>query len=599
MHVEEQPLVVEAPEHLTPPVPRPIRSWIAILPALVYWSWIIFSYWLELPTFARFASRLVAGLLLALFTLTWWWINRRTPLRDRAIGFAIVVIGGIVAIPLCDPTVGANGFGIIMGPLSIVLTAWTIATLVTRGARPGLRWTVLTVAVFAAWASLDTVRLNGLSGDLLPEMHWRWTPVAEAEFLAEREQIAAKSPTLASKDNATVAAQPGDWAEFRGPLRDGELHGASIRTDWKTLPPKLIWRHRVGPGWSSIIVVDGRVFTQEQRADLESTVCYDAATGQEIWSYGDPVRFTEETAGAGPRATPCFTAGRVVALGCTGLLNCLDAATGKKVWSRDLRADSGAAVPHWGFTSSPLAVGDRVVVFAGGTGPKNLFAFDIHSGDIAWTSPVGESSYGSPQLLTVAGDPQILMLSNRGLTAVQPETGVVLWEHLVPISPSAPRSIQPAAFGEAGVVMASEADLGLALVDVAHSGKDWTATRRWTSRAMKPAFNDFVVSRGHAFGFDGRLFTCVDLETGNRSWKDGRFGEGQVLLLADQKLLLILSESGEVVLLKANPEKYELLGRFQAIQGKTWTYPVIAHDRLYVRNAEEMACFEVAPPAPR
>jgi outer membrane protein assembly factor BamB len=285
-------------------------------------------------------------------------------------------------------------------------------------------------------------------------------------------------------------------------------------------------------------------------------------------------------------------------VGCTGIFNCLDAASGKKLWSRDLSTESGATVPHWGFTGSPLVDGTRVIVFAGGPSDRNLFAYMIESGHLAWTAPAGESSYGSPQPATVAGNRQILMLTNRGVTAVDPKDGAVLWEHLVPVPPSAPRSVQPSVVGDSQVLFASEGDLGLAMVQIDHAQDSWTATRRWTSRAMKPAFNDFVIARGHAFGFDGRIFTCVDLENGSRKWKEGRFGEGQVLLLADQGLLLVVSEAGEVILLKANPERYEEVARFQAIRGKTWNYPVVANGKLYLRNAEEMACYEVGPAEP-
>jgi outer membrane protein assembly factor BamB len=279
-------------------------------------------------------------------------------------------------------------------------------------------------------------------------------------------------------------------------------------------------------------------------------------------------------------------------------LNCLDTATGERQWSRDIKTDSGAHVPQWGFSGSPLVVGGLVVVFAGGEGPKQLLAYHAGSGELAWAAAAGETSYGSPQPARIAGSEQALLLSNRGLTAVEAVTGAVLWEHLLPLPPSAPRTIQPHVLGEAGMLIASEADLGLARLDLKREGEGWAVALRWTSRNLKPAFNDFVVQDGHAYGFDGRIFACVELETGSRRWKEGRHGQGQVLLLADQGLLLVVSESGEVILLRASPERHEVLGRFQAVRGKTWNHPVIAHGRLYVRNAEEMACYDVVPVDP-
>ena len=164
---------------------------------------------------------------------------------------------------------------------------------------------------------------------------------------------------------------------------------------------------------------------------------------------------------------------------------------------------------------------------------------------------------------------------------------------LHPCLPQPPRSVQPQVLGKDQVLIAAEGDLGLVLLDVKQENNSWMATPRWASRNLKPAFNDFVIHAGHVYGFDGRIFACVELEKGEQPWKGGRYGQGQVILLAQQSLLLVLSETGEVILLNANPNKSEVLGRFQAIQGKTWASPVIAKGRLYVRNDEEMACYEL------
>jgi hypothetical protein len=149
-------------------------------------------------------------------------------------------------------------------------------------------------------------------------------------------------------------------------------------------------------------------------------------------------------------------------------------------------------------------------------------------------------------------------------------------------------------FGSSQVLVGSE-DIGLALLDVAHGGDGWTATEKWVTNQMRPAYNDFVVVDHYAFGFDKGLFCCVDLDTGKRQWKGGRYGFGQVLLLKPQSVMVVLSEQGDVVLLAANPEQHEELGRFQAISGKTWNHPVVVRGRLYVRNDREMAAFDLAP----
>jgi outer membrane protein assembly factor BamB len=512
---------------------------------------------------------------------------------DKLIGFGIVVAGGAIAVPLCDPSTGVQGMGILMGPLPAVITVWVLWTLLSRRATPVVQRVGLVIAMVLAWGWMPLVRLNGVTGDLQPEYHWRWTPTAEESYLAERSNLAGHE--TGDEETRSVRLRPGDWPGFRGPNRDGIARAVKIRTEWSSHPPGQVWRHRVGPAWSSIIVVDGRLFTQEQHRGKEAVVCYEAGTGEELWSHEDETRFDEETAGPGPRATPCFHEGRIFSLGCNGLVNCLDAATGERLWHHDLKTECGAEVPHWGFTASPVVVANLVVVFGGGKSGNDLVAYDCKTGTRAWVASAGETSYGSPQVAEVAGREQVLMLTNHGVTGVDPETGARLWDYAAPLPPSAPRSIVPQVYHESQVLFASEGDLGLGLLDINRDSGTWTANQRWVTRALKPAFNDPVIWKGHVYGFDGRIFGCVDLETGQSCWKNGRYGEGQVLLIADQDLLLVISEKGQLVLLRANPERHEELVRFQAIEGKTWNHPTLVGGRLYVRNATEMACYDVRP----
>jgi outer membrane protein assembly factor BamB len=342
-----------------------------------------------------------------------------------------------------------------------------------------------------------------------------------------------------------------------------------------------------------MIVVGERLFTQEQRGELEAVVCLDAATGKEVWSHEDKARFWDTVSGAGPRATPVFDSGRIYSLGGTGILNCLDAARGKLVWTRDVAAESGAAVPGWGFSGSPMVANGLVIVFAGGPNDKGLLAYRADTGQPVWSAAAGQMSYSSPQLASLGGQPQVLQLSDGGLFAFEPESGKPLWNFGTP-TPGAPLSLQPHVLNDSQVVVTSPADFGLALVDLSPANDAWETTRRWGSSEIHPSFNDFVVCKGHVFGFNEAIFACVDLENGKRRWKKGRYGHGQVVLLAEQELLLVLAETGEVVLVAANPEKLEELSRFQAIEGKTWNHPAIAHGRLFVRNGEQMACYELA-----
>ena len=231
-----------------------------------------------------------------------------------------------------------------------------------------------------------------------------------------------------------MGLQPGDWPGFRGANRDGAVHDVQIATNWNEKPPRLLWKRRIGPAWSSVAVVGDRLFTQEQLGDNEAVVCLDAATGRTVWSHQDAVRHEDDQGGPGPRATPTFAAGRVFALGATGMLNCLDAQTGKRQWFHDIAADAGTKPPIWGFSSSPLATGNLVVVFAcgdfaAGDSFKALRAYRADSGEPAWSAAAGKMSYSSPQLSAIGDAKAILAVSDSGLFAVEPSSGELLWNH--------------------------------------------------------------------------------------------------------------------------------------------------------------------------
>ena len=570
---------------------RPRLLWPVAVAAL-FWAGFFLIRQFELPYFVLFIYSMASAGLLVLLFFAWWWTRRSIPLTSRALGFLAVLGTGALALPLCDKSVGL--FGLLFSGLPTVLTAWTIWMLVAR--QLGLSYMRLgaLVVMALAWVPFTLQRIDGVSGDLHADIHWRWSPSAEDLFKAEMAAHETTRPaaTVAAGWNPAVA--PTDWIEFRGPARDGVLHGVKIPTNWNEQPPRLKWRRRVGPAWSSVTVVADRLFTQEQRDENEAVVCYDAATGEEIWVHTDKDRFEESVSGAGPRGTPTFANGRIFTLGATGILNCLDAASGKKIWSRTITTDAQSKPPLWGLSGSPLVSDNMVFVFGGGA-DKSLLAYHASSGDPAWAAKAGDLSYSSPQAETIGGKKQILIVSDAGLASFEPVSGKALWQ-FGQAMPGMPRTEQPHLVGTTQFLAASLSGSGISLIDVSPEKEEWKVTERWNSDGMKPEFPDMVVYNGHAYGFDISTFCCVDLATGKRMWKGGRYGHGQVILLADQGLLLVLSEKGEAVLLKANPERHEELGHFQALHGKTWNHPVVAGGRLYARNAEEMACYELGAP---
>ncbi|MDH4063877.1 MAG: PQQ-binding-like beta-propeller repeat protein, partial [Acidobacteriota bacterium] len=397
--------------------------------------------------------------------------------------------------------------------------------------------------------------------------------------------VGAERPGMGERDVERV-----EWPGFRGPDRDGVVHGARIRTDWARQAPVELWRHRIGPGWSSFAVSGDFIYTQEQRGEDEMVSCYRLSTGEPVWQHRDAIRFWESNGGAGPRATPTLSHGRVYAMGATGVVNALDGATGAVLWSRNAATDADKQVPDWGIAGSPLVIDDLVIIAVAG----RLVAYDVATGDLRWLGEAGGGGYSSPHLATIAGVPQVLLLRGARTISVTPADGTLLWEHRWQPAVSI---VQPAIGADGSVLIASGdamGGMGMRRIAVAHDEGGWHVEERWTSRGLKPYFNDFVVHRGNAFGFDGSILSCIDLETGERVWKGGRYGNGQLVLLPNQDLLLVLSEDGELALVSATPDTFREIARIPALDGKTWNHPVLVGDTLLVRNGEEMAAFRLS-----
>lgn len=586
---------------------RIIRLWPAVIFVALFWVFHYASDYVEMSMFMRFVTRFaVLGIVLLGF-VAWWMFFSRARWSDRLLALVVFIGGALITGALADKqTLGSVGIlGVFVAGLPFVATIWLAWLAISNRwlhLSPTVQRVGLCFLILATWGCFDLVRWEGLDGGQHSAFAWRWSKTSEQSFLAEHHQknISGASQNQSTEtSNTQLTIRPDDWVEFRGAQRNGQIHGLKLATDWEHQPPKRLWRQKVGPAWSSVIVIDGLLFTQEQRGDQEVTVCYDAATGQERWAHADSTRFFEPLAGAGPRGTPTFADGHIYSLGATGKLNCLDPRTGHLLWSHDIVIDGGAEITaqafaprQWGYSNSPLVADGLVFVFAGGTKEKGLLAYHADSGELAWSAPAGADGYSSPQLVTLAGQKQILMHANSGLIAFDPATGKQLWQlpcasdKFLPIT-------QPQIVGPDKLLIQSEN--GIQLIKLTVDGDKWTPTQQWDSRSLKLTLNDYVVHDGSIYGFDDNIFCCLDLETGKRRWKAGRYGSGQVLLLPDQPLLVVTTETGEAVLVSPNPKKLEELGRFQAIEGKTWNHPVIAEGKLFVRNAEEMACYELLP----
>lgn len=567
---------------------------------------------------------------------------------------AVVAAKQIIHPSIANAGMGYMFFIYSIPVLCLALVVWAAAT---RSLSNSLRRASMVAAMLLGGASLALIRTNGVTGDANSDFQWRWSQTSEQKLLAQKPFDSAQGRPLDSaagnplgsaqdtpldsaadklssvpattdtaekqavapigKEPPAVPAAPvakkktsdakltaqteiiptatavektqADWPGFRGPSRDGIIRGVRIETNWSASPPVEMWRRPIGPGWSSFAVRGYRFYTQEQRGDHEIVACYNVATGEPIWMHSDSTRFWESNAGAGPRGTPTLSHGRVYTFGGTGILNVLNATDGSVVWSRHAAADAEVKIPIWGFAGSPLVLDSLVIIAAAG----RLVGYDLATGAPRWFGPKGGGGYSSPQLLTIAGITQILLLNGAGMISVAPADGALLWEHKWP----GDGILQPAVTVEGDLLIGSGSGLaentGMLRAAIAHGSGGWTVEERWTTNGLKPYYNDIVIHKGHAFGFDGSILACINLEDGKRKWKGGRYGHGQIILLADQDLLLVLSEQGELALVAASSDQFTELARLPAIKGKTWNHPVLAGDVLLVRNGQEMVAFRL------
>ena len=564
---------------------RRLRLGFPIGVAVIFWAVTLAAAFVEKMYFHAFITQLASAAFFFFFFLGWWWFNSGLLWSQKAAGFFIIFGLGVATNALMHKSLSPFALflvGLPMAGTAAILWLWWARN--RQAQRVGIGFTV---AVAFMWSMLLLVRTHGADSALRQELAWRWKPSPEERFLAEVRTKKSSAP------NAIKTEEPlaNEWTSFRGSQRDGVVKGTNISTNWSAHAPTLVWKRAVGPAWSSMITVGSKLFTQEQRGPIEAVVCYNADNGEEIWIHEDPERFDESLSGIGPRATPSYEKGRLYTLGGTGLLNCLDAATGKKIWQKNIANDADAKMAQWGFSSSPFIYDGKVFVYAGGS--KGTLVYRADNGELLWTADGGTSSYSSPAVTVIDGVPQCLMLHDHGLSSYELEKGLELWRNGL-VFDGGPRSGQPRHLGTNHLLIGALHGTGTSLIEVKKSADNWNIATNWISKDLKPEFPDFVVHKDHAYGFDVSLFSCISLSDGKRAWKEGRYGRGQVILLADQNALLVASETGDLVLLAADPTSHRELGRIKAIEGKTWAGPIVRGDKIFHRNAQEMACYSAS-----
>jgi outer membrane protein assembly factor BamB len=480
---------------------------------------------------------------------------------------------------------------IAMGSVAVAVISLLVWFAVfSRQSRP-VRWTPPVVIVGAIVVFFVFFRLEGTTAELIPIFAPRFRPE-----LPVAQSPSASVPLGVSTDN--------DFPQFLGPRRDLAIDRITLARDWRAHPPKLLWKHEIGSGHSAFSAVNGYAVTMEQRGEQELVTCYVVETGALQWSSGVHARHSVLPGGTGPRSTPTIYEGKVYALGATGILRCLEGTNGSLIWTKNILEETGVTPEDdgkqvlWGHAGSPLIVDNLVVVPGGGpsAGPKfSLLAFDRETGKKMWQAGDRQVSYSSPSLVRLGGVRQIVIVNENNVSGHNAATGAVLWEYPWPGSSNSSASTSQAiAVGDDRVFVSKGYGEGSALFNVKHDA----ATDRWTtetiwrhSRNLQTKMTNVVIHKGLVYGLSDGILECVELANGERQWKSGRYHHGQILRVGE--LLLVETEDGEIVLVELTPEAHRELGRFEAIEGKSWNNLCLYGRYLLVRNSNEAACYEL------
>jgi outer membrane protein assembly factor BamB len=469
---------------------------------------------------------------------------------------------------------------------SLLLFLWFLFTKRYTGRTRLIGLAVATVLVLGLKAA---VKVDGtIDGTGAPNLVWKWSAPNQSQAPKIESSVADESLVPAFDPRLVDAA---DVPQFFGPARDGTVKETKLAREWRTTPPRELWRQPIGQGWSAYSVVKGLAYTQEQRGEDELITCYELLSGKLIWAHADKAHFSQWQGGDGPRATPTIDQGKLYAFGATGLLNCLDAATGKPVWQRSVLTENKLTNIEWGVSASPLVFEDKVIITGGNPKGPVLFAYQRETGQPLWKAGDDQATYASPILATIAGKRVILSNDAKALNGYDPTTGAVVLTHVWG-GDKWPKASQPVIISQDQIFLSAGYGMGCQLIRIkAETDGKLTAEEVWSGMKMKTQFNSPALLGGHLYGLDDGRLACIDIASGDRLWKEGRFASGQSLLVGD--LIIVQNESGSVHLCAAKTQGFEELGKIEALSSKTWNHPVLAGRYLLVRNDREAVCYEL------
>lgn len=387
-----------------------------------------------------------------------------------------------------------------------------------------------------------------------------------------------------------MSATAADWPQWRGPQRDGISRETGLLETWPEGGPPQIWKIQgLGRGYSAFAIAQGRLFTQGQRGDRQFVLALDAATGKRLWETPTAPAFPQDR-GDGPRGTPTVDGDRLFAMAGEGTLVSLDVQTGSVFWKKNVVEEFGGQVPNWGISESPLVDGSNLIVTPGGPGAA-IVALDKKTGNLVWKSQSDRAGYASPIAAEVGGIRQIIVFTGEGVVGLRANNGALLWRYNRVSNRTA--NIATPIFQNGFVFVSSAYGTGCALLKLTAEGGTVKASEVYFNGEMQNHYSTSVVVGENVYGFSNAILTALNLQTGRVAWRDRSVGKGSVTY-ADGKLYL-LSEDGVIGLAEATPVGYKEKSRFEISRGAfpTWTPPVISGGRLYLREQDNLYCYDI------
>ena len=379
-----------------------------------------------------------------------------------------------------------------------------------------------------------------------------------------------------------LSANASDWPHWRGP----DYNGISKETGWSanwTSAPKQLWKAKVGTGFASVSVSQGRAYTTGNASDQDTVFCFDATTGAEIWKHSYAAKLDPKYYEGGPSATPTVDGDHVFTVGKRGMVHCLDAAKGTVIWSKNVAEELKASMPDWGFAGSVFIEGDLAILNIGSAGA----GLDKKTGKVLWSSGTEVSGYSTPVPFDSGSERAVMMAIKQNVVAVKIKDGKEVWRFPWKTQYDV-NAADPILFGSK-VFISSGYNHGGGVFDVSSN----PPKELWNNKNMRNHMNSCVIWQGHIYGVDENQLRCLDAATGEVKWTDKFSGKGS-LMLADGKLI-VLSDKGELVVANVSPDGFKPISRTQALGGKCWTTPVLANGKIYCRNAAgDVVCLDVS-----